>query len=93
MTTQLIVNLVSGLLGGNAAGGLLKKLSMGPILNSITGVIGGWLGGTGLSQVTDLASRAGAEGILGSIAGGAGGGAILTAIVGFIKSKLAGPKS
>lgn len=90
---QLIINLVSGLLGGNAAAGLFKKLSMGPLLNSIVGLIGGWLGGTGLSSITNIADKMDAGSIISQVAGGAGGGAILTAIVGFIKSKLSGAKS
>ena len=86
---QVIINLISGLAGGNAAGSLLKKLSLGPIGNSIVGLIGGWLGGTGLSSITNAASGSmDAGSIISSIAGGAGGGAILTAIVGFIKSKM-----
>jgi len=42
---SLIIQLISGALGGNAAGALMKKLSMGTVLNSILGIVGGGLGG------------------------------------------------
>ncbi len=87
---QLIINLVSGLLAGNAVGGISGKLNMGPVLNSILGLAGGWLGGTGLSAITNMAGSADMGGIISSIAGGAGGGAILTSIAGFIRNKLNG---
>ncbi len=34
---SLIIQLISGAAGGNAAGALLKKLSLGPVGNSIVG--------------------------------------------------------
>ena len=49
----LIIQLVSGALGGNVAGGLLKKLSLGTALNSIVGILGGGLGG----QLLEAAGR------------------------------------
>jgi len=41
----LIMNLISGALGGNAAGKLFSNLSLGTIGNSIVGIVGGGLGG------------------------------------------------
>ena len=41
----LIVQLVSGAIGGNVAGSLMKKFSMGTLWNSIIGILGGGLGG------------------------------------------------
>ena len=41
--TALIVQLISGAAGGNIAGALLKKLSLGPVGNSIAGIVGGGL--------------------------------------------------
>ena len=41
---SLIIQLISGALGGNAAGALMKKLSLGTVLNSILGIVGGGLG-------------------------------------------------
>jgi len=42
----LIIQLVSGALGGNVAGSLLKNFSLGTLGNSIAGIVGGGLGGT-----------------------------------------------
>ena len=45
----VIISLVSGAVGGNIAGGVLKEQSLGPIGNSIAGIVGGGLGGQLLS--------------------------------------------
>jgi hypothetical protein len=89
--TSLLVQLVSGAVGGNLAGGLLKKISLGPVGNSIVGILGGGLGGQllgllgvggGGTGATDLGS------ILSSVAGGGVGGGALLAIVGAIKNAM-----
>ena len=41
----LLIQLVSGAVGGNIAGGLLKNLSLGKVINSVVGILGGGLGG------------------------------------------------
>ena len=41
----LIIQLISGAVGGNVAGALLKKLSLGTVGNSIVGILGGGIGG------------------------------------------------
>ena len=41
----LITQLISGAVGGNVAGSLMKKLSLGTLGNSIVGILGGGLGG------------------------------------------------
>lgn len=38
-----IISLLSGALGGNIAGSLMKKFSMGTVLNSVVGILGGGL--------------------------------------------------
>ena len=38
---SLVVQLVSGAIGGNLAGSLLKNLSLGALGNSLAGAIGG----------------------------------------------------
>ena len=94
---ELIVQLLSGALGGNAAGKLMPKASLGTLFNSILGIVGGGLGGQILSTVlggggvegavpTD-ASAGGMDlaGILGNVASGGVGGGVLLAIVGAIK--------
>lgn len=94
---QLLVQLVCGAVGGNAAGGLMKKLSLGTLGNSIVGIIGGGLGGQLLGLLgigADAAGGAAGSGMdLGSIAssvlgGGVGGGALM-AIVGAVKQAMA----
>ncbi len=82
--TEIIVSLLTGAVGGNIAGALLKKFSMGTLWNSVVGILGGGLGGQLLSMLgIDLG------GVLGSIAGGTAGGGALMAIIGVIKNALA----
>ncbi|OFY60143.1 MAG: hypothetical protein A2Y87_06560 [Bacteroidetes bacterium RBG_13_46_8] len=83
----LIIQLVSGALGGNLAGGLMKKLSLGTVLNSIVGIVGGGLGGQLLNQLGVGTAGGGMDlaGIITSILGGGVGGGILLAIIGLIK--------
>ncbi len=87
---ELIISLISGAVGGNAAGAALKKTSLGPLLNSVVGAIGGAGGG----QLIAMLGGMGAEGmdvsaIISQVAGGGVGGAILTAIVGMIRKSMA----
>lgn len=42
---SLLIQLISGAAGGNAAGSMLKQFSLGPVGNSILGLIGGGVGG------------------------------------------------
>jgi hypothetical protein len=98
--TALIIQLVSGAIGGNVAGGALKKFSLGPLWNSILGIVGGGvggqivsavLGGGGMPDVAAGAAAGGAlnlESIIGSIAGGGVGGGILMLIVGAIRNAM-----
>ena len=61
----LILQLVTGALGGNVAGKLLKNLSLGTVGNSLVGIIGGGLGGQLLGMLglgdggTEIAEAAG----------------------------------
>src|SRR5262245_63413848 len=92
--TALIIQFISGALGGNAAGNFSKDINLGPLGNSIAGAIGGGVGGQVLNAVLGLAGTAAASGLdIGSIVsafvtGGVSGG--LTAlVVGFLKAKMA----
>ena len=91
--TSLIVEAVSGAVGGNVAGAAMKEKSLGAIGNSIAGIVGGGLGGTILQTVMGTAAAGGGSldltTILTNVAGGGVGGAILMAIVGIIKNKMA----
>lgn len=84
---DLIVQLVSGAVGGNVAGAVMKKFSLGTIGNSIVGILGGGLGGQILSWVGIGVTQGGGSmsGILGSLAAGGVGGGGLMAVVGIIK--------
>lgn len=87
----VIIQLVSGALGGNIAGSLFKKISLGTVLNSILGIIGGGLGGQLLGMLGVASGGGGTDlaGIITSIAGGGVGGGILMAIIGAIRRALA----
>lgn len=89
--TSLLIQLVSGAVGGNAAGATMKKLSLGTVGNSIVGILGGGLGGQVLAMLGmggDAAGGADAGSIISSIAGGGVGGAVLLAIVGAIRNAM-----
>ncbi len=87
--TSLLIQLASGAIGGNGAGKVLPKFSLGTLGNSLVGILGGGLGGQILQL---LGIDAGPQGeldlmaILGSIASGGVGGGVLMIIVGLVKS-------
>jgi hypothetical protein len=102
---NLIISLVSGIVGGNAAGAAMQDKSLGPVGNSITGLLGGGSGGylmkalgliasAGVAHATGGATPAtGTEGldigsIVSNVVGSGVGGAILTAVVAWIKDAM-----
>lgn len=93
--TSLVIQLVSGAVGGNAAGAAMKKLSLGTVGNSIVGILGGGLGGQilGALGMDGGGGAMDAGSIVSSIAGGGVGGAVLLAIIGAIKGAMGGGKS
>jgi uncharacterized membrane protein YeaQ/YmgE (transglycosylase-associated protein family) len=89
---SLIIEAISGAVGGNVAGAAMKDNSLGTMGNSIAGIVGGGLGGTLLQAVMGTAAADGSldlTTILSNVAGGGVGGAILMAVVGIIKNKMA----
>jgi hypothetical protein len=92
--TALIIQLIAGALGGNAAGGLSKDVNLGPLGNTIAGALGGGVGGQILNSVLGLGGAAAASGLdAGTIVsafltGGVSGG-ITAFVVGLIKSRFA----
>jgi hypothetical protein len=82
----LIIQLVSGAVGGNIAGSLLKNSSLGTLWNSVAGILGGGLGASILGMI-GLGGDGGMDltGILSSVAGGGVGGGVVMAIIGLIK--------
>jgi hypothetical protein len=90
---NLIIQLVAGVVGGNAAGAALKDYNLGNLGNTIAGASG--VGGGQILQalIPAIASTAGGDldvgAIVGQIVGGGAGGAILTIIAGLIKGMMA----
>jgi len=91
----LIIQLISGAVGGNIAGGLLKNYNLGALGNTIAGIVG--VGGGQLLGMLAPALGAAAAGggmdigsIIGQVAGGGVGGAIVMVIVGLIKQMMGG---
>jgi hypothetical protein len=92
--TTLLIQLVSGALGGNAAGTYAKDTTLGPVGNSIAGAVGGGIGGQILTSLLGLGGTAAASGLdIGTIVSGFATGGImggLTALViGYLKTKVA----
>ena len=88
---ELIIGMLSGAVGGNLAGGVLKKFNLGLLGNSIVGILGGGLGGQLLSMVGAGGMAGGGmdvAGIIGQIASGGVGGGALLAIIGVIRQAL-----
>ncbi len=91
---NLIVQIVAGAIGGNAAGTFLKNLDLSPLAKTITGAAGGGIGGTILQGLIPALSSAASSGgldigvMLGNLAGGGITGAIVTAAYGLIKNAL-----
>jgi len=92
---NLIIQLIAGVVGGNAAGAALKDYNLGNLGNTIAGAIGGVGGGQLLQAIIPAIASAAAGGGLdvGALAGqivvGGAGGAILTIIAGLVKSMMA----
>lgn len=90
---EMIIQLIAGAIGGNAAGAGAKNLSLGPIVNTIVGLIGGLGGGQlltmlGAGDAAAAASNMDLTTIIQSILGGGVGGGALVAIVGALKKAL-----
>ena len=96
----LVIQLVAGALGGNAAGAGVKQYSLGTAGNSIAGAIGGLILGQVLAAIgigePGMATAEGAPAaggldvgaLIAQLVGGGAGGAILTLIVGAIKDRM-----
>ena len=56
--TSLIIEAVSGAIGGNVAGAAMKENSLGTVGNSIAGILGGGLAGQSSIQSWDPRWRA-----------------------------------
>jgi hypothetical protein len=92
MLVNLIIQIISGAVGGNLAGAAAKDVSLGGVGNTIAGAIGGGIGGQILAALVPMLSQtagtADIGALVGQVAGGGIAGAVLTAIVGLIKNKM-----
>ncbi|RDJ25289.1 hypothetical protein DWF00_16260 [Bosea caraganae] len=92
---QILINLIAGAIGGNAAGKVAPSFDIGTIGNTIAGALGGTALGQLIPLVLPAITAAAASGnlsvgsIVTNLISGGAGGAILTAIVGLIKNKAA----
>jgi len=87
----LIIELVSGAVGGNIAGALMKDKNLGVLWNSVAGIVGGGLGGVILQAVVPALVSGGTldiGAIVGQVASGGVGGAIAMIVVALIKGAL-----
>lgn len=90
---ELLISLVSGAVGGNVAGGLLKNFNLGTVGNSVAGIVGGGLGGQVLGMLgagaaaADPMAGAGMDigSILANVASGGVGGGVLLAVIGVVR--------
>ena len=90
---NIIIQLIAGIIGGNAAGSGMKNLSLGAAGNTIAGALGGVGGGQLLELIIPALQGAAGGGldlgsVIGQLVGGGAGGAILTAIIGAIKNAM-----
>ncbi len=78
--TAVLLQLIAGAVGGNAAGLANKAKSLGPLLNTILGALGGLGGGQVAGGALDAGTGAevGASAVV---------GALLPLIVGMLKKK------
>jgi hypothetical protein len=92
---QILMNLVAGALGGNAAGKASPSLDLGTLGNTLAGLAGGGILGQLITLLMPAVTAAVSSGDLSIgnivthlVAGGAGGAA-LTALIGLVKNKVA----
>ena len=88
MFISVLVQIISGAVGGNVAG--MTKQSLGTGLNTLLGGVGGLVLGQLVSALTGTSGGEALDvaAVGGNILGGGVGGAVLTWVVGFIKQKL-----
>ncbi len=87
---DLIVSLIAGVIGGNAAGAVLKPLNLGLLGNSLAGLVGGFAGWQVTLQMETVSaltmqSSSGAAGVMAVLLAAASGGFCLTLVGGLLR--------
>jgi uncharacterized membrane protein YeaQ/YmgE (transglycosylase-associated protein family) len=88
-----LISLITGAVGGNIGGALLKKYSLGVLGNTLAGVVGGGLGKSVIGAMMGGGAAAVPPGMGADIAGSGIGGIVLMVIIGLIKQMMAGKKT
>jgi hypothetical protein len=96
--TNLLIQAVSGVIGGNAAGKGLPNADLGALGNTIAGALGGAGGGQLLQALIPMLAGTAGSGLdigalVGQVLGGGASGAIVTAIVGMLMKSMTGQKT
>lgn len=92
---QILINLVAGAVGGNAAGAAVKQYDMGAVGNTIAGAVGGGVLGQILALVWPAVTTAMSSGsfdigsVISQLVAGGAGGALLQIVIGAVKSSMA----
>lgn len=86
---NIIIQLVSGGIGGKAAGKAMPKISLGDTGDIIAGILGGIGGGQLLGALGIGSGGLDIAGIIASILGGGVGGGVVMAIVSTVKNAMA----
>jgi uncharacterized membrane protein YeaQ/YmgE (transglycosylase-associated protein family) len=92
---QILMNLIAGAIGGNAAGKVTPTFDLGTLGNTIAGLVGGGALGQLIPLILPAVTAAAQSGnfsiggILTNLIAGGAGGAVLTAIIGAVKNKAA----
>ncbi len=87
ISLALIIQLICGAVGGTFAGSIMKKFSLGTLVNSLVGILGGGIGGQLLTKLGISIGSGGTdiESIIGSVLSGSVGGGVFILIIGIIK--------
>jgi hypothetical protein len=89
---NIIIQLIAGAVGGNAAGAGLKDYNLGTLGNTIAGALGGIGGGQILTALLPMlagaAENVDISSVIGQAVGGGVVGAIVTVVVGLIKNTM-----
>ena len=85
---ELVLSLVTGAVGGNLAGMVLKKFSLGGLWNSIVGIIGGGVGAQVLAALGLVSGGGDIGSIINAVASGGVGGGVLLSIIGLVRQMM-----